>query len=120
MAHAIDVNRRLGEASAAERRVEASTKKLLLLSDRVDLVCGHAPGEAATGSSARVVHTLSLPPVSPREHKCLGWQMDGQAKQWVHPAIYKEVKETRVVGHAQAAGHGDAEKMVRGMPTIVK
>jgi len=41
--------------------------------------------------------------------------MDGQAKQWVHPAIYKEVMEMRAVGLAQAAGHDDAAEMVRAM-----
>jgi len=37
--------------------------------------------------------------------------MDGQAEQWVHPAIYKEVMETRAGGHAQAAGHDNAAEM---------
>ena len=71
MAHTMDVNRRLEEASAAERRVEASTQRLLLLCDRVDLACAHAPGEAVAGRSAGVVHTLLLPPVSPLEHKVM-------------------------------------------------
>jgi len=111
MARAIDVNQRLEKASAAERRVAVSTKKRLFLCDRVDLVCGHAPGEAAAGSSARAVHTLSLPPV----YKCIGWQMDGQAEQWVHLAIYKEVMKTRAVGLAQVAGRDDAAGMARAM-----
>jgi len=33
------------------------------------LAYAQIPGEAAAGSSAGAVHTLSLPPVSPREHK---------------------------------------------------
>ena len=41
--------------------------------------------------------------------------MDGQAEQWVHPAIYKEVMETREVGLAQAAGHDNAGEMARAM-----
>ena len=71
MARAMDVNRRLEEASAAECRVEASTQRHLLLCDRVDLACVHAPGEAAAGRSADAVHSLLLPPVSPREHKVM-------------------------------------------------
>jgi len=71
MARTVDVNQRLEEASAAERRVDASTQRLLLLCDRVDWACAHAHGEAAAGSSAGAVHTVLLPPVPPREHKCL-------------------------------------------------
>jgi len=47
--------------------VDASTQRLLLLFDHVDLTCAQIPREAAAG----VVHTLSLPPVSPREHKVM-------------------------------------------------
>ena len=71
MARAMDVNQLLEEASAAERRVDASTQRLLLLCNHVDWACAHTPREAAAGSFAGAVHTLLLPPVSPREHKCL-------------------------------------------------
>jgi len=37
--------------------------------------------------------------------------MDGQAEQWAHPAIYKEVMETWAVGLAQAAVHDNAAEM---------
>jgi len=113
----MEANQCLEEASAAERRLDASTKNLLLLCDCVDLACAHAPGlrAATAGSSAGAVHTLSLSPVSPREHKILGWQPDGLAEQWVHPAMYKVVIETRAVGHAQVADHVDAAEMARGM-----
>ena len=33
----------------------------------------------------------------------------------MQPAIYKEVMETRPVGHAQAAGHDDAAEMALAM-----
>jgi len=36
----------------------------------------------------------------------------------VQPAIYKEVMETRPVGHAQAAGHDDAEEMALAMEAV--
>ena len=62
------------EAAAAERRVETSTKKIQLLCDCVVLAFAHAPrlGLATAESSAGAVHTMLLPPVSPREHKMLG------------------------------------------------
>jgi len=72
----MDINRRLEEASAAERRVDASTQRLLLLCDRIDLARAQIPREAAAGRSAGVVHTLSLPPVSPREHKVMAGHDD--------------------------------------------
>jgi len=76
------------------------------------MAIAHAPGAAAAGSSAGAVHTFSIPPVSPREHKMLGWQKDGLAEQWVHPAIYKEVMEQQAVGHTLTVGHGDAAGML--------
>jgi len=76
MARAMDVNRRLEEASAAERRMEASTQKLLLLCERVDLVCARIPGAAAVEHAAGTVHALSLPHVSPREHKVMAGHDD--------------------------------------------
>jgi len=95
--------------------VNATTKNLLILCDHLDMVIAHAPGAAAVGSLACVVHTLSLPPVSPREHKMIEWQHDGKAEQWVHLAIYKEVMERQAVGHAQVAGSVDTAEMTRAM-----
>jgi len=76
MARAMDVTRRFEEASAAERRMEASTQKLLLLCGRVDLVCARIPGAAAAERAAGEVHTLLLPHVSPREHKVMAGHDD--------------------------------------------
>jgi len=75
----------------------------------------HAPGAAAVWSSGGVVRTWSLPPVSPREHKMLGWQHDGRREQWVHLAIYNEVMETQAVGYVQAVGSDDVAEMERAM-----
>jgi len=57
MARKMDVTRRFEEASAAERCMEASTQKLLLLCERVELVCARIPGAAAAERAARAVHT---------------------------------------------------------------
>jgi len=76
MARTMDVDRRLEEASAAERRMEASTQKLLLLCDRVNLVCALIPRAAAAECVAGAVHTLSLPLVSHREHKVMAGHYD--------------------------------------------
>jgi len=69
----------------------------------IDVTIAHAHRAVAVGSSGWTMHTLSLPPVSPREYKMFGWQKDRLAEQCVHPAIYKKVMETRVVGHATQA-----------------
>ena len=45
--------------------MEASTQKLLLLCDGVDLVCAWIPEAAAAERAAGAVHALSLPHVSP-------------------------------------------------------
>ena len=74
------------------------------------MTIAQAPGAAVVGISAGVVYTLSLPPVSPRDHEILGWQHDGRAEHWVHPVIFKAVMETQALGHAQAAGSDDAAR----------
>jgi len=74
--------------------VDVTAKKLLILFDRLDVTIAHALGAAAVGSLCGAVHTFSLPPVSPREHKMMGWQHDGWRERWAHPAIYNEVMET--------------------------
>ena len=71
MAQEMDVTRRFEEASAAVRRMQASTQRLLLLCERVDLVCAQIPEAAAAERTAGAVHTLSLPHVSSREHKAM-------------------------------------------------
>jgi len=78
MARAMDVNQRFQKASAAQRHMEASTQKFLLLCDRVDLACAQIPGAAAAARerTARVVHTLSLPHVPSREHKIMAGHDD--------------------------------------------
>jgi len=76
MAHAMDANQRLEEASAAEHHVDINTQRLLLLSDHVDFACAHAPREAAAGRSAGAVYTVLLPPVSPRKHKVMSGHDD--------------------------------------------
>ena len=64
------------EASAAERRMEASTQKLLLLCERVELVCDQMPRAAATECATGALHTLSLPQAKAREHKVRTGQDD--------------------------------------------
>jgi len=66
--------------------MDASTQKLLLLCERVDLACARIPGVAAVERAAGMMHTLSLPHVSPCEHKVMA-----------------------------ACGHDDVAEMVRAM-----
>ena len=76
MAREMDVTRRFQEASAAERRMEASTQKLLLLCERVELVCDRIPGATAAERAAGALHTLSIPQVEAHEHKVMTGQDD--------------------------------------------
>jgi len=74
MARDMDATRLFQEASAAKRRMEASTQKLLLLCERVELVCDWIPGAAAAERAADALHTLSLPQAEAREHKVMTGQ----------------------------------------------
>jgi len=78
------------------------------------MAMAHAPG-AVAGSSEGGMHTVLLPPVSPPVHKCLGWQNNGLAERWVHPAILKEVMETQAVGQVKATGNDNVAEMARTM-----
>jgi len=93
MARTMEVNRRLEGAYATEKQVDSSTNNLLLLCDGADLVFT-APGAAAAGSSAGAVDTLSLPHVSPGEHKMLGWQQDGLVEQCVPQCTQPSTKRS--------------------------
>ena len=56
--------------------MEASTQKLLLLCERVELVCDQIPGAAAAERAAGALHTLSLPQAEAQEHKVRTGQDD--------------------------------------------
>ena len=83
MAREMDVIRRFEEVSAAEHRMEASIQKLLLLCERVKLVCARIPGAAAAERAAGAVHTLSLPHAEACEHKVMTGHDDVAWRQLV-------------------------------------
>jgi len=56
--------------------MEASTQKLLLLCERVELVCDRIPAAAAAERAARPLHTLSLPQGEAHVHKFMTGQDD--------------------------------------------
>ena len=51
--------------------MEASTQKLLLLCERVKLVCDRIPAAAAEERAAGALHTLSFPQGETRGHKVM-------------------------------------------------
>jgi len=61
MSREMEVTQRLQEASLAERRMDASTQKLLQLCECVELACDWIPSAAAAEHTAGALHTLSLP-----------------------------------------------------------
>jgi len=63
--------RRFQEASAAERCMEASTQKLLLLCERVELVCDWIPAAAAEERAAGALHALVFLQGEARGHKVM-------------------------------------------------
>jgi len=56
--------------------MEASTQKLLLLCERVELVCDRIPAAAAEERAAEALHTLSFPQGEARGHKVMTRQDD--------------------------------------------
>ena len=56
--------------------MEASTQKLLLLCERVKLVCDWIPTAAAEERAARALHTLLFPQGEARGHKVMTRQHD--------------------------------------------
>jgi len=74
--HETDATRHFQEVSAVERRMEASTQKLLLLRERVELVCDWIPAAAAEERAVGVSHTFSLPQWEARGHKVMTRQDD--------------------------------------------
>jgi len=67
----MDATRRFQEALAAERRMEASTQKHLLLCERVELVCDRIPTAAVEERAAGALNTLSFPQGEARGHKVM-------------------------------------------------
>jgi len=76
VARETDATRRFQEALAAERRMEASTQKLLLLCERVELVCDRIPAAAAEERTTGALHTLSFPHEEACGHKVMTRQDD--------------------------------------------
>ena len=76
VARETDATQRFLEALAAECRMEASTQKLLLLCERVELVCDRIPTAAAEERAAGALHTLSFPQGEVRGHKFMTRQDD--------------------------------------------
>jgi len=71
VAREMDATQRFQEALAADRRMEASTQKPLLLCERVELVCNQIPAVAAEERDAGALHTLSFPQGETRGHKVM-------------------------------------------------
>jgi len=67
VARETDATQRFLEALAAERSMEASTQKLLLLCERVNRIPTAAAEERASGA----LHTLSFPQGEARGHKVM-------------------------------------------------
>jgi len=71
VARETDATRRFHEASAVDRRMEASTQKLFLLCERVKLVCDQISAAAAEERAAGALHTLLFPQGEAHAHKVM-------------------------------------------------